>query len=190
MLQDCPHKRFLDLATTFRYFAGKDDSNGIATLLVSNDVYQKWDIDIEELYQIALSNTMRLFPWKIVSLLETMRRLQPEIFPLDDDIEDSGIYVLTNDLSINGATCILYNSVIKDFANEKGCNLFILPSSRHETMLVLEDEQKQDSEFLQNLIVEANQSVVGLIDFLSDNMYYYDRETDEFRIYGAEDSDE
>ena len=98
---------------------------------------------------------------------------------------ESGVnmYVLTNDTGLNGATCILYDNVIKNFAKVQESNVFLLPSSVHEMMLVPEDEDT-DAEFLSQLVIEANQNAVGFIDLLSDNIYYYDREKDQVIIYG------
>jgi hypothetical protein len=93
------------------------------------------------------------------------------------------MYVLTNEQRLNGATCILYDNVIRNFAKVQDCNIFILPSSVHEVMLVPENAETEP-EFLSELVLEANQSAVGLIDLLSDNVYYYDREREQIYIYG------
>jgi hypothetical protein len=51
-------------------------------------------------------------------------------------------------------------------------------------MLVPEDDET-DPEFLKNLLSDANKSSVGLIDLLSDNIYYYDRNTDNITIFNG-----
>lgn len=194
LLKNCPYKKYLDLAVTFRYIASKD-SVGIASSLISNTEFKLWNIQLEELYQIALFNTMREFPWQMNSLAKVISDCLKDKLPdmqsdeLFSDIEqikdkENGVsmYVLTNDAGINGATCILYDNVIKHFAKVQESNIFILPSSVHEVMLVPESTETE-SEFLANLVVEANQSAVGLIDLLSDNIYYYDREQDQIYIY-------
>lgn len=105
---------------------------------------------------------------------------------LPEELEQKiGVYMLTNDTGINGAFCLLYDDVIKNFAKEQNWNVYILPSSVHELMLVPEQEDTA-LEFLAELVVEANQTAVGLIDLLSDNIYYYDRDRDEISIYEAE----
>jgi hypothetical protein len=50
-------------------------------------------------------------------------------------------------------------------------------------MLVPESEEMEPA-FLQQMVREANQSSVGFIDLLSDNIYYYDRNEDILSIYG------
>jgi len=183
-LEGCPHKRFLDLAVTFRYLVGKD-ALGLASSLISNKEYEQWNIDLDDLYQIALSNTMREFPWRLDSLMKIVTECFEERLPehlrkqFQDDVESLeqvenriNMYVLSNDIGLNGATSILYDHVVEQFAKEQGCNVFVLPSSVHEVMIVPENEET-DANFLQSLVIEANQSAVGLIDLLSDHIYYY-----------------
>ena len=48
----------------------------------------------------------------------------------------SPFYVLTNIQGINGAVCLLYPQVLKNFAEEAGRDIIILPSSIHEVLLL------------------------------------------------------
>jgi hypothetical protein len=192
LLKKCPHRHFLDLAITFRYVASKD-SFGVASSIISNGEFELWNVDLEELYHLALFNTMREFPWRMDSLarviVEGIRNkgingLPEQLIEELEEMENGvNMYVLTNEQGLNGATCILYDNVIRNFAKVQGCNIFILPSSVHEVMLVPENAE-MEPEFLAELVVEANQSAVGLIDLLSNNVYYYDREREQIYIYG------
>lgn len=194
-LKDCPHKKYLDLAITFRYVAYKDGI-GIASSLISNAEFDAWNIGLEELYRIALFNTMQEFPWHMDSLATVIYNcfknrmpegLSPELLEEIKESENrkSGVsmYVLTNDTGIHGAACMLYDNVIRNFAKVQDANIFILPSSVHEVMLVPEDEEIE-AQFLATLVEDANRSSVGLIDLLSDHIYYYDREREQITIYG------
>lgn len=192
-LKACPHKRYLDLAITFRYLAGKD-AMGLASSLIGNKEFEHWDIGLEDLYQLAMFNTMREFPWKVESLLKVVTDCFEERLPshlkeefLKDmkdynDVENRvNMYVLSNDIGLNGATSLLYDNVLQKFAHIHEANLYVLPSSVHEVMLVPENEETQPA-FLQELVMEANQSAVGLIDLLSDHIYYYNRKEDELSL--------
>lgn len=195
LLKTCPHKRFLDLAITFRFVASMDVL-GVSSSLIRNEEFEAWNMDVDDLYQIAMFNTMREFPWQMDSLAniivdslqkkvseEMAKEFEEEIAMLEQTKNGVNLFVLSNDTGVNGASCILYDSVLKNFAKVQESNLFILPSSVHEVMLVPEDSET-DPEFLENLVREANQSSVGLIDLLSDHIYYYDREKDKLFIYG------
>ncbi|MDE5863232.1 MAG: hypothetical protein K2H34_02675, partial [Lachnospiraceae bacterium] len=60
--------------------------------------------------------------------------------------------------------------------------VYILPSSIHEVLLVPENVET-DAVTLEEMVSDANHSAVGLIDLLSDHVYYYDRERDMVEIY-------
>lgn len=193
-LKGCPHKRYLDLAITFRFLASKD-AMGLASSLIFYKEFESWDIELEDLYQLALFNTMREFPWQMDSLVRVVSECFGERLPEHlreefmkdvvslEQIENRvSMYVLTNDVGINGATSILYDNVIKNFAKVQDCNIFVLPSSVHEVMLVPENAETEP-EFLKELVYDANQSAVGLIDLLSNHIYYYDREKEKMLIY-------
>lgn len=200
LLKNCPYKKYLDLAVTFRYIADKD-TFGIASSLISNMEFKEWGIDLEQLYQVALFNTMREFPWKMDSLAKVIgeclrekaagmmtKEMLEDIEELEKSENKVNMYVLSNESGINGATCILYDNVIKKFAKVQDANVFILPSSIHEVMLVPENEETEAA-FLADLVVEANNSAVGLIDLLSNHIYYYDREKEQMYIYGKSNID-
>lgn len=195
MLKTCPHKRYLDLAIVFRYVAGRSPV-GLSSALIQNEEFAAWNISVEELYRIALFNTMREFPWRMDSLAkvivdsfkrnlseETKEELAEELSILEQTENGVSMFVLSNDTGINGASCILYDSVLHNFARVQESNIFILPSSVHEVMLVPENAETEP-EFLEELVEEANRSAVGLVDLLSDHIYYYDRDKDQVLIYG------
>ena len=48
-------------------------------------------------------------------------------------------YVLSNRSGVNGAACLLYEDVLKNFADGVEKNLIILPSSIHEVLLLPDD---------------------------------------------------
>ena len=55
-------------------------------------------------------------------------------------------------------------------------SFYILPSSIHETILVPDSGQYTPHE-LQEIVKSANRTVVERKEFLSDSVYYYDRDT-------------
>ena len=194
MLKDCPHIKYLDLAVTFRYVID-ENVYGLATIMITYKEYNNWETDIEEVFQTALFNTMHRYPWCMEPLSKLvfdtfdekmMKKLSEDIVEELNNIRNCelgvNIYILTNQSKAFGAGCLLYDNVIKNFAKVQGCNIYILPSSVHEVMLVPEDDET-DPEFLKNLLSDANKSSVGLIDLLSDNIYYYDRNTDNITIF-------
>lgn len=177
-LTDCPYIPFLDLAVTFRYIAKLSDE-GIASVSVRNKDIKRWNLSVEELYDIGLKNTITLFPPRIDKLENLLREFVPGSHSIP---ESSGkLFVLTNDRGINGATYMVYKDIIREFAMEQKRDIFILPSSIHEVIL-LPKEDGMDKTELMEIVKEANDFTVSKQDFLSENVYFYDLKSDDIRL--------
>ena len=90
--------------------------------------------------------------------------------------------VVSNENKVYGASCILYPKVLEEIAKKMGRNLYIIPSSVHE-MLVLPDDGSNDGGYLQKLIAEVNVTQVEPEAVLSDQLYYYDSREKQIRIF-------
>ena len=172
LLEDCPHRRLYDLAVTFRWVA-HIDNDGVSTSLITNRQVKEWGVSVNDLVLAAQQNTPRLFPAKIVDIEEMLAGkmsfiLYPSTIPM---------YILTNEQEVNGASALLYGDVLKDFANKKGTDMYILPSSIHEVILLPSDRINDPTKLL-SMVHDANTTVVSIGDVLSDSVYYYDRKTD------------
>lgn len=121
----------------------------------------------------------RLFPPRIMEMDEMIGRL---IFGLDDVEQDSEsleiefepykMYVLSNDTKTDGATAILYPGLLEKLASNMQSNIFILPSSEHETLLT-KDTGEISARDWQSVVIQANQQLFSQ-DILSDEVYCYD----------------
>lgn len=172
ILEDCPHIRLYDLAVTFRWVARIDDV-GVSTSLITNKQVKEWGVSVNDLVLAARQNTPRLFPAKIIDMEEMLAGmvsfiLYPSAIPM---------YILTNEQELNGASALLYGDILKDFANKKGSDMYILPSSIHEVIMVPADRINDPTKLL-SIVHDANTTVVSIGDVLSDSVYYYDRKTD------------
>ena len=176
ILEDCPHIRLYDLAVTFRWVARIDDV-GVSTSLITNKQVKEWGVSVNDLVLAARQNTPRLFPAKIIDMEEMLAGmvyfiLYPSAIPM---------YILTNEQELNGASALLYGDILKDFANKKGSDMYILPSSIHEVIMVPAD-RIDDPKGLSSMVHEANTTVVSTGDVLSDSVYYYDRKKDQILV--------
>ena len=104
---------------------------------------------------------------------------------LDEDVIDEmlrqltydkhcDMYVLTNSSGINGASAMLYNGLIEQFAEKVKSNLYILPSSIHEVILMPFNEEF-DVNALKSMVKEINCTQVPEGEVLSDSVYIYQR---------------
>lgn len=176
ILEDCPHIRLYDLAITFRWVARIDDV-GVSTSLITNKQVKEWGVSVNDLVLAARQNTPRLFPAQIIDMEEMLAGmvsfiLYPSAIPM---------YILTNEQELNGASALLYGDILKDFANKKGADMYILPSSIHEVIMIPAD-RIDDPKKLSSMVHEANTTVVSTGDVLSDSVYYYDRKKDQILV--------
>lgn len=173
ILEDCPHIRLYDLAVTFRWVARIDDV-GVSTSLITNKQVKEWGVSVNDLVLAARQNTPRLFPAQIIDMEEMLAGmvsfiLYPSTIPM---------YILTNKQELNGASALLYGDILKDFANKKGADMYILPSRIHEVIMVPADRINDPTKLL-SIVHDANTTVVSIGDVLSDSVYYYDRKKDQ-----------
>ncbi len=89
--------------------------------------------------------------------------------------------IVTNPDKFNGAYCLLEKKIFKEMSEEMGCDLFILPSSIHE-VIVVPDLPRFDKEVLRNMVMDVNRSSVSDEDFLSDSIYRFDRVTAQLQV--------
>lgn len=176
ILEDCPHIRLYDLAVTFRWVARIDDV-GVSTSLITNKQVKEWGVSVNDLVLAARQNTPRLFPAQIIDMEEMLAGmvsfiLYPSTIPM---------YILTNKQELNGASALLYGDILKDFANKKGADMYILPSSIHEVIMVPADRINDPTKLL-SIVHDVNTTVVSIGDVLSDSVYYYDRKKDQILV--------
>ncbi len=186
LLEDIPHLEFLDLSIIFRCLVTQEDI-GSASILIHNVHMKLWDITIQELYQDAVMNTPRLEEYEIKSMTEVMREIMTEENSdgsgqdayMEEFSDSVPLYVLSNKNRIEGAGCMLYPDLMKDFSDTIGSSFYIIPSSVHECLLLPPKEDVQGGE-IRNMIKEINDTQVSIEERLSYSLYYYDK--DEGRI--------
>lgn len=176
VLASCPYLPFCDLAITFRWLVHADDC-GIASSLITNRELELWNVTIEELYKVARQNTQHLFPCQIQPIQELLADYlneDPELQALSlSSPTVFQMYILSNQNRINGSTCMIYDNVLHNFAKEQRSDIYILPSSIHEVLLI-PAIYELDEESLLSLVHDANRTVVSTTDILSDSIYRYD----------------
>ena len=172
LLEHVPYVSWNDLAIVFCCVL-EGGENGYATVLVRNEHLKMWDIDRDELYDLARENTPRIMSDE----LKTIDEVLPHMFltPAPD------MYILSNEHRVFGATCMLYSAHLKEVADSHSGGIYILPSSIHEVILMPE-KCACDEDYMREMIREINSTEVDLEDRLSDNLYYYDRDLDSISI--------
>lgn len=184
LLQEIPHRMFHDLAIVY-YIFFKEEKRGMASILVRNEVMERWNTTEEELYQAAFKNTPKLLKGKIRSLEDvvtgvTTDRAEEMLGESTCELEISEgatMYLVSNRMCLNGAGVILYDKVLAKFAERIGSDFYILPSSINEVLLVPRMRNAIDTRCLLGMVREVNECDVSEEEILSDNVYYYNAQT-------------
>lgn len=184
LLEKIPHIEFLDLAVCF-YYAYRGETLGEGSILIHNTHMKMWKTDTAALLRLAQENSPRLFPWECNSMEDVIRELMKEQQERSGGtaaeeeeqrrfLNDMSMQILTSKNHIHGAVCILYPGLLELLSDRAGANLFILPSSIHEVIL-LADRGHENVNGLKEMIGDVNRTQVEPEEVLSDNLYYYDR---------------
>lgn len=200
--------RLLGVAHNMSYMDGKpyiDAGCGlalIATVGCDGGASSEWFLSVtdellkneirtsrEELLTAALENAVKNEPPMLVSLEDYVHSgygypvtaqnflEEPEI----DEYRRCRALMLTNESMVFGAAVLFYPGVTERIAEVLGCGYYVLPSSVHEVMIISESADP-DLRGMMETVREANRTVVNRSDFLSDDVLYYDTESEKLRV--------
>ncbi|MFA9377218.1 MAG: DUF5688 family protein [Lachnotalea sp.] len=184
MLEDVPYIRFMDLVIVFYCLVSSEWLTN-ATILIHNSHLNMWKTNVEELYELAQENTAKLLT-VVVDNIETILRNElgedmQEMFDSEVDNTNTPMYVISNNTKVNGAACILYKNVLKDFAKVVESDLYVLPSSVHEIIVIPKFEEGNQND-LKEIVKETNDNHVQDEEILSYSVYEYVRNEDKLKI--------
>ena len=173
-----------------------------ATITITDELTRRWGIDdrhaAQILYDYASKNTERLKPVKLQTLSEIIFGFFKEDCP-DADIPSSedfsdmikshtrntDAFVLSNSDTRFGASVMLYqngqqlNLALQEInrrTNQNFTSVYILPSSVHE-LLIIPDNGYYEIEELQAMVTAVNETEVAPNEFLSNQIYHYNKHT-------------
>ncbi len=177
-LQSIPHQEVEDLSMICRLVLSNDD-RGLSSMIVDQNMLNMFGVSKEQLFREALEASERHFP----SRLQTMGDALSAIMPLEEpdskfDFEIP-MYIATNDHSLFGAGVVMYPGFLDQARKKIGVDLFLLPSSRHE-MIIVPDNGIVKLPDLEKMVYDVNRSdALTPEDLLSDQVYHYDGQTFE-----------
>lgn len=197
LLEEIPHRKYLDFAIVYYYPVDRKEFSN-ASILIHNKHMENWGVDEKELFAVAKNNTPGLLPARFCGMMEVLKELTEDEDSLLDRIleercmgdedeikmileihirkDETGMYVLSNESRLFGAVVMLYEDMMQQCANRLDADLYILPSSVHEVIL-LADEGQIDKDRLEKMVREVNATQVEPEEFLSDFVYYFSRKT-------------
>lgn len=173
LIEKCISKEFLDLSAVVRVVL-KMDKEGMSSMALSKKDAENLGMTEEEIYAAALANTLRLFPPKLMNLGRYVEMSIGVKLPLGED--EVTTYILTNQKEVDGAIYFMSPEVVGAIAEALEDDLYILPCSVNEVLLIRASELEDEVDELKEMVRDANETVVSEKDILSYSVYYYDKE--------------
>lgn len=166
-------KEFLDLSAVVRVIL-KMDKERMASMALSKGDAEILGMTEEEIYAAALANTLRLFPPKLMNLWGYVEQNIGIGLPYDED--EVTTYILTNQKEVDGAFYLMSRELVGNIAEMLEDDLYILPSSVNEVLLVRVSEVREGGDGLKAMVRDVNETIVAEKEILSYSVYHYDKE--------------
>lgn len=138
-------------------------------IIITEDVLKvTFNGDMEKVRNLAKVNTPRMCPISFRGMYETLMEISDLVLAPSDEPEK--MYVLRNTTGKHGATCILYPGIIELIRTKVEGNFWIMPSSIHEWIILVDDGFKKEA--VKKIICDVNAREVTYSDYLSDDPLY------------------
>ena len=147
---------------------------------VTKNMLDKWGVTAEQLHQDALSVEGRWNKPVLVDAFDIITHLRfnfPKPMNLLENngakLDGQSLYTLTNENAYKGAGMLAHSEVLEQIGSLfSDNNYYILPSSKHELLILLDDGSKSVKE-LREMVQYVNEKEVSAKDLLSDKILYY-----------------
>lgn len=174
LLKNVPHEKLEDLSVVARFKVGEDGS-----FLVSNDICKTLQMTSEEVMEAAHANTDHQ-EYKCQTMGEVMREMMLKDGMSEDYADELNqmqgeqcpMWILSNSSKVDGAVAITSQETLKAAHKKLGEDFYVLPSSRHEVILVPQSFVS-DVQELKDMVRSVNETEVSRIDKLSDSVYCF-----------------
>lgn len=170
-LLDRPYIKIMDLAVIFAFVA-TDLERDFGVVHITNEIAKQFGLTRDEIWEFAKVNTPKLLKADIMPMSS---------FVYDEKADNEEMYIICNRKKTSGAGVILYDRILEELSSELESDLYILPSSVHETIVIRADKNK-DVYALQEMVKNINNTVVSAEDILSDKVYCYYRNSKKLEI--------
>lgn len=187
LLEKIPHRKWKDLALVYCVVCDCLDDDR-AVVMIYNNHMKIWGVEEENLYDLARENTPRLYPAMLRPMNEIVRDMffgdcmeerdekekEELLIRLEEMNKEFPMFVLTNQMKHCGAACILYDDLLKNFTDLIDDDIFIIPSSIHE-VIIIPKKQNVNKDTLLDMVLCVNREELDAGEILADNVYEFDR---------------
>ncbi|MBE5934294.1 MAG: hypothetical protein E7262_00700 [Lachnospiraceae bacterium] len=187
MLEHVPHREFQDLSIIYRWVVNRNDE-GLASILIKDNVAKQLGLSENQLFDAAKENTKKLLPIAVRPMGEVLMDIMmkdgmpcelAEIM-LNTLPAKKQMYVISNEIGVNGASAMLYEEGLEELSNIFESDIYIMPSSVHECIAI--SSELGDPNELAEMVESINMDQVELKDRLSNQVYFYDKETKQVSL--------
>lgn len=154
LLETVPHRGFLDLSIVYSLLYEKDGTVYGSSML-TNPMLSLLKMEEEQLFSMAKANTEKVLPTVVRSMAE-------------------GMVMVTNRLQYRGASVLMNDTVLSSLADAIQDDLYIMPASIDEVVIV-PVSFTDDVSVLQQMVKVANETCLSLDELLSNEVYYYSK---------------
>ena len=165
LLKNVPNEKMEDLSVVYRIVLSERKESK-RTVLVTDRLLERYGITEDRLKADAKENAPGFQPAVIRPLSEM---LEIPKNPEDKEV----LYVASNENMNRGAGVLAYPGFLEEAADRLEGDFFVLPSSIHEILLLVDTGSLAAKE-LQNLVSSVNRNEVEPEDRLSNHAYHYD----------------
>lgn len=178
LLQESAHVDFLDLAFVFRVMLPENEGS----YLLKTEAVKIYGCNVLEIFDIAKENMMKKQKTKIIPMENVIASMLGEEMGNEDEIPktECEMAVMTNQDKMYGANGFLRKDLLKKYSERIGKDLYILPSSVHELLVV--PKFAVNVEELRRMVQEVNENEVADEEILSYNVYEYSRKNNEITV--------
>lgn len=182
MINTVPHKIVEDLVITY-HIALDANEDKLASVIITDEMFDIYGITVGQLHKDALENSPRIMQPEIFTMGALLENDLLTVTPEEKEMfknNEFALYVATNNYKQYGASVIFYPEVLDNVCELFGNDLWILPSSIHE-MLILPDNGMYKPYFLKAIVMNVNEKEITQEEYLSDNIYHYSKAKHEFK---------
>lgn len=185
-LSDAVYKTFMDLAIVAIINASDiiNLGKGLASIKVTSGMLTAWGVSHDQVISDAINCTFSETEFSVEPIGKVLRDMMPDLFSDDipfPEVEDEyDAFYVCKAGNLNGSVAMLFQDKITEFAKNIGSDLYILPSSIHEVLLVPVNQMRANYDDLRNMVCDVNSSEVEDSEVLSDHPYFFSRDNGYF----------
>lgn len=197
MLRSRPHSFIGDLAVVYQIVLPRKDEENRASISIDNNLLRMWGVTLADIHQSALRADKERSPYVLRDMQSVFLEYEKGQLGMDNGYEGENLLVdgkyesetlmlvLTNKDGIDGAAALANPSVMRRVLEIVDDDVYILPSSIHETIIVTKETARRTGLSLKELgemVREINAEEVNKEEQLSDCVYEMSRDNRKLKI--------